>query len=326
MRRIAVTCSAIAACTGALVAIGPAGGTAIKPLTIVYDSTATTRTLVFPAHGAGLSPSRGALRQDPGIGGMLAPGNNSTYRIAKVSGAALAGMSAQGMAATLESQIRLGTYGAQSHLVAIDELTESYGDPPAPGLRRNEPLPPIATTGPGARFTDAMRILAAQQSPWGGTWASRVEVYISPGVVTSIARGRGPNHNLNALGIPQFRTWRAVMPGLALAGGLHLEMYHGSGTPLAAFTAAQWRSAPRAFLGLLGEYHGSASRVHFVFSATTRPAGAPRTWGNAMEATWTLARATAAGREILDNGPDEYRLGGHAGQWLTEYDRQFPVR
>jgi len=44
-----------------------------------------------------------------------------------------------------------------------------------------------------------------------------------------------------------------------------------------------------------------------------------------MEASWSLARSTAAGRQILNNGPDAYRLGAQAAQWLAEYDRQFPA-
>ena len=34
----------------------------------------------------------------------------------------------------------------------------------------------------------------------------------------------------------------------------------------------------------------------------------------------------AAGRTILANGPDEYRLGRRAAEWLKEYNRTFPGR
>jgi hypothetical protein len=73
MKRVTLLSSALAACACAAVAIGPAAGSPATPLTIVYDTTPTTHHLVFPRSGHGLSPRRGALRQDPGSLGMLAP-------------------------------------------------------------------------------------------------------------------------------------------------------------------------------------------------------------------------------------------------------------
>jgi len=308
MKRFGFIASGVAACACAALAIGPAAGSTTTPLTIVYDTTSTAHQLVFPRGGNGLSPTRGALRQDPGLGGMFAPGNNADYRVSKVSGNTLSRESVSQMVSTLEGAIIRGKYGAEAHLVTVDEVMETFGDPGTTGIR----------------FSDAMRILASQQSPYGGTWASRVELFIAPGIVTSIAMGHGPQHDLAPNGRRQYRSWTGVMPGLALAGGLHIEMYHGSGSPLTAFTAKQWRTAPGAFLDLLERYGGSPTTVHFVFSATTTPAGAPRGWGDAMEASWSLARSTAAGRTILANGPDEYRLGRRASEWLKEYNRNFP--
>jgi len=309
VKRVGFIASGVAACACAALAIGPAAGSSTTPLTIVYDTTSTTHQLVFPRGGQGLSPTRGALRQDPGLGGMFAPGNNAQYRVSKVSGNTLYRETVSQMVGTLQRAVTRGKYGAEAHLVTVDELMETFGDPGTAGIR----------------FSDAMRILASQQCPWGGTWASRVEVFVAPGIVTSIAIGRGPQHNLAPNGRRQYRTWTGVMPGLALAGGLHLEMYHGSGSPLTAFTASLWRHAPAAFLDLLGRYGGSPTKVHFVFTATTTPAGAPSGWGDAMESSWSLARSTAAGRTILANGPDEYRLGRRASEWLREYNRNFPA-
>jgi hypothetical protein len=312
VRRSAVMTSAVVAGLAAVaLSVGSAAGSSSAPRTIVYDTTSVTHQLVFPRGGHGLSPARGALRQDPGTGGMFARGNNAAYRVSKISGARLSRMSTAAMVSALEGQIRRGQYGAQAHLVAIDELMETYADPHS---GRTSP-------GIGTRFTGAMRILASAQSPWGGTWASRVQVYVSPGIVSSIAIGYGPDHNRSPSGRVQYRSWRGVMPGLALAGGLHLEMYHGNGT---GFSASLWRRAPHAFLDLLHRYGGSASTVHFVMSATSRPAGASRGWGGAMTTTWSLARSTPAGRTILANGPDAYRLGRQAAEWLKQYNRQFP--
>ena len=330
MKRTTLIFSGLAAAACAAVTIGPAvgSGSAVAalpaPSTIVYDTTATTHQLVFPGSGAGLSPARGALRLDPGRGGMFVSGNNSQFRISRVSGLALQNMSVDTMVATLKAQITRGTNGAEAHLVAIDELLETFGELPPAHPKKGTRLPPVNPHSPGSRFSDAMKILASEQSPWGGTWASRVQVYISPGIVSSIAEGLGPLHNLNAYGRPIRATWRAVMPGLALAGGLHLEMYHGTGTPLTAFSARLWRTSPGAFLGLLREYHGRVSAVHLVFTSTTVPAGAPRGCGNPMVCSWALARSNSAGRAVLANGPDAYRLGRMDVQWLHEFNKQFP--
>jgi hypothetical protein len=331
LRRAVFIRSALAAGAFAgLAALGPSLGTGAstapftRPLTIVYDTAATTHQLVFPRKGPGLSPTRGDLRQDGAPQGMFTPGSSAPYRISKISGADLARLPSSQMVAALKAQITRGTYGAQAHLVSIDEMLENFGEAPPANPQSNPPLPRVNPNSPGARFTDAMRIMASQQSPWGGTWASRVEVYISPGMVTSIADGRGPLRNLGEHNKPIAHSWRAVMPGLALVGGIHLEMYHGMGTPLKALTAAQWRAAPGAFIGLLRRYGGSASEVHFMITATTFPAGAPRGYGSAMEASWSLARSTPAGRTVLANGPDAYRLGNNAAQWLAEYNREFP--
>ncbi len=99
MKRTTLIFSGLATAVCAAVAIGPAvgSGSVVKslppPLTIVYDTTPTTHQLVFPRSGPGLSPARGALRQDPGRGGMFVSGNNSRFRISRVSGAALQDMS-----------------------------------------------------------------------------------------------------------------------------------------------------------------------------------------------------------------------------------------
>lgn len=149
MRRSAVITSAIAAgAAAAALSVGSAAGSSSTPLTIVYDSTPATHQLVFPTSGRGLSPARGALRQDPGRGGMFVSGNNSTFRISRVSGAALQNMSVANIVTTLESQIIRGTYGASAHIVAIDELLSTYGENPRAVRRRALRFPPSTPTAP----------------------------------------------------------------------------------------------------------------------------------------------------------------------------------
>lgn len=316
-RRVAVPLAAVAALAAAC------GGASAQQsrMTLVYDTSDVVQRLVSPSGGNGLSPARGALRQDPGGGGMLAPGDNAPYRVSKVSGAAVAAMSPEAIAATLRREIRQGSFGARSHIVTVDEIGASFGDPLPRVLRVGAALPPVPPGSPGAKFTAAMRMLQ-DGSPYGGTWASRVHVYLAPAVQTSIAAGRGPERNLGRDGKPHRRSWRAVMPGLALAGGVHLEMYHGAGGRLTALSAREWRAVPAAFLGLFGRYGGDPARVHFLFTDTGTPPGA-RGCGAPQACSWSLAESTPAGRTILSNGPGVHRIGAAADAWMREFNRRF---
>ncbi|MCB0881885.1 MAG: hypothetical protein KDC33_06670 [Thermoleophilia bacterium] len=306
---------AVAAC--ACAAPAPAQGR----LSLIYDTDAVVRYLAAPDAGPGLSPTRGALRQAPGPGGMFTQGHPGPTLVAKVGGRELAGMSARRMAATLRARIRHGTDGAASHLVAVDEVDAAYADARPPVVRRGARLPRVRAAWAGSRFTRAMRLLD-RPSPYGGTWASRVHVYLAPGVHSSIAAGRGPLRNLGRDGKPHLRSWRAVMPGLALAGGVHLQMYHARGGVRTAFTAAEWRRVPGAVTGLLRRAGGGSSRLHFVFSSTGTPAGATRC-GDAQACMWGLAESTPAGRAVLANGPGLYRIDADARGWLREFNRRF---
>lgn len=309
-----------AACA-ALVPCAPAAAAA--PLTIVYDTDEAVHALVHPPSGRGLSPARGALRQEPGPGGMFTPGDPARFAVAKVSGAEMERLSPRAMAALMRARIRQGEHGAQAHLVSVDELGAAYADARPRRALRGARLPRVSPRWAGARFTRAMRLLD-RPSPYGGTWASRVHVYLAPAVHSSIAAGRGTHRNLGRDGKPHFQSWRGVMPGLALAGGVHLQMYHGAGSNRFAFTAQEWRTVPAAFTGLIGRYGGSAGRVHFLFSDVGRPAGAPGSCGDPVACEWTLAESTPAGRTVLANGPGVYRIGPEAGAWLVEYNKRFP--
>ncbi len=307
-------CAALAPCAPAA---------AQTPLVLVYDTDAGVHALVNPASGPGLTPGRGALRQEPGPGGMLTGGDPTRFAVAKVSGADLEHMSPRAMASLLRARIRRGEHGAQAHLVTVDELGAPYADARPRRVVRGARLPRVSPRWPGSRFTQAMRLLD-RPSPYGGTWASRVHVYLAPTVHSSIAAGRGPQRNLGRDGKPHLRSWRAVMPGLALAGGVHLQMYHARGGARWAFTAGEWRRVPAATVGLLRRYGGDAARVHFVMSAVGMPAGAPAGCGSPAACTWTLASSTPWGRTVLANGPGVYRIGPDAPDWLAQFNARFP--
>lgn len=312
------TIIASAAALGAVAA--PAA--AQTPFGIVYDDASVVQGLAQSPDGRGLTPERGFLRQDPGPGGMFAPGDAAAQKVAKVSGKKLASMTSDGIAATLRAEITQGSFGATSHQVAVDEIGKPYGDAAAP-MVRNPRLPAVSPSWAGARFSAAMALLN-EPSPYGGTWASHVHVYLAPAVHTAIGAGKGPERNLGRDGKPHFTSYRALMPGLALAGGVHLQMYHGYGGSRTAFTAAEWRTVPAAFVGYLAKYGGTATSVHFVFSQAGMPQGAPAGCANAAACTWALAESTPAGAQILADGPSLYRIGADAGDWLAEYNRRFP--
>ncbi|MFN8110173.1 MAG: hypothetical protein U0Y82_10095 [Thermoleophilia bacterium] len=324
-----MTIRALATAALATAALAPAASAATSPMTIVYDKLDAVQQLVSPGGGAkGLSPARGAWRQDPGTGGMLDPAQDAEHgapsRIAKVSGRELKDMSTDAIVALLRREIRLGNAGASSHLVAIDEIGRPFGDDPPDKrrLRRGMRLPAINPESPGSHLSAALQQLNIP-SPWGGTWASRVHVYIAPAVTTAIATGRGANRNLGRDGKPHFPTWRAVMPGLSLAGGLHLEMYSAPGGSIVPFSAGMWRAAPAAFLRLFNSYGGNSANVHFVFTGGAGPADAPVGCGDAQACEWGLAESTDAGRSILANGPDLYKIGTDAPSWLREFNARF---
>jgi hypothetical protein len=339
-----------AAATGAAIALGalavPAAASAAT--SIIYDLDAAASAIVSPADGSpGLTPARGALRQEGSSGHLFGGAADAPYRIGKVNGASLANMSVSQMAAALRDQIDYGCvidgrdYGCTSGLVTVDEIGNQFNDGPPPKAparhftsRRQAraagppppvPLPPVGPQSPGARFSRAMAILDTLPAPGGGSYASHVHVYLAPAAVAAIGTGRGPNHNLGRDGKPHFSTWRAVMPGLAKAGGVWLEMYHGSpGGTVSAFTTAEWKTGPKDVLSVLASYGGGASRVHFMLTETGMPAGARASCGTPMACTWKLASQPGANATILANGPGAYRVGSQAAEWIRQYDLRFP--
>ncbi len=335
--------SLVAAIGAGLAGAVPAGA---QPMSLLYDRDPAVQAIVKPADGQrALGTDRGAYRQELSGGHLFGGPADAPFRVAKVNARELADLSASAIAARLRRAIDhgCGAFGCASHLVSVDEAGASMSDgrPPATPARRFAsraaarragaypavPLPPVDRTSLGARFSRAMAMLD-RRSPYGGTYASRVNVFIAPAMSTAIAVGRGPHHNLGRDGKPHFTTWRAVMPGLARAGGLWLEMYHGSpgSTGTSSMTAREWRTVVPSFLGVSSRYGGGWNQLHFVFTGGTGlPAGAAASCGaTAMACTWTLATATAANRRVLANGPGTYAVGAAASEWLANFNARFP--
>ena len=288
----------------AAVAVAALPHTAGAAQSVLYDTTGPVSQIVR----GGLTGGKGALHQAPAR--MVV---RPRFRVGKVSGAELRGRSAASIAALLKSRIRRCVIRGRDHrcasrLVFVDEITAAFND--RRGARN------------GANLSAAMRMLDTP-SPFGGTWASRVHLYMAPNFTSAIAKGRGPNHNLGRDGKPHFPTWNRVMPALALAGGVWLEMYHARGGTITPFTRAEWRNGGRDVWSLMRRRGGSLDRLHFVLSrASRRPAGTGRRCGGPMACQWKLADTGRINRRIVDNGVGAYRVGGQARAWVRQHIRR----
>jgi hypothetical protein len=330
-------------------------GAASARMSIIYDEQDAARVLTDPSGpGDPIDASRGAVRQDPGAGGIFDPaGRDAAHRIAKLPAGEIEGLSPEAMADRIQDEIDDPEIPNTSGLVAIDEIGNRWNDGRvritysfvkvrgkrirvASGnrivvtrrgwrlVKGAAALPRIDPSSAGARLSMAMRLLAARPHPAGGSYADRVHLYIAPAFSTSIAAGRGPHRHLGNDGKPHRATWRGVMPAVARAGGVWIEMYHHDGT-LTSMTAKEWRTVPRGFASYAARFGGRRERMHLLIGGTPAPAGASRC-GEAMACQWTLAASTATGRALLANGPGAYRLGAQAAAWRAEYNRALPGR
>lgn len=353
---VAITLGALAALAGTAVGQEQRNPLPTGPMSILYAETPEVEALTAP-HGPGapLSGARGVYRQDPGPGGMFDPhGRNDDYRIGKVNATALAPLSAEEMADLIRAESDTPRIPNNTGLVAIDEIGNSFNDGRVRleykvvnvrgkryriaahnrivvtrhgwKLVRGKPgLPTVSPDSLGSRFSEAMRILAETPHAAGGTYADRVHIYVAPAFVSAIGIGRGPHRHLGNDGKPQRATWRGVMPALARAGGVWLEMYHFDQRALGTMSAAIWRATPRSFGAYLRSFGGDTSRLHFLISgATNMPRGAvPAGCGNPMACQWALARSTPAGRAILANGVGVYRPGAMTAAFRAEFNASF---
>lgn len=336
-----------------LAALTPSVATA--RMSILYDEQAAVRALTDPSGpGAPITAERGAFRQDPGPGGIFDPqGRDDAYRIAKLSASEIEGLSPEAMADRIQDEIDDPEQPNTSGLVAIDEIGNRFNDGRVRithqvktvrgkririasynrlvvtkrGYRIERgpaPLPVVSPSSPGARLAVAMEILAARPYPGGGSYAERVHMYVAPAFSTSIAFGRGPFHHLGNDGLPHRATWRGVMPALARAGGVWVEMYHSySGSGVTAMTAREWRVVPRVFSSYAAASGVDPARIHLTFTADPAPPAGASGCGSPMACQWQLAAATPAGAQLLANGPGAYRVGAQAADWRIAFNRVF---
>lgn len=334
----------------AVIAGAPAGAAA--RMSILYDEQEPVRVLTDPSGpGAPIDAARGAFRQDPGAGGIFDPqGRDAAHRIAKLPAHEIDGLAPEAMADRIQDEIDDPEHPNTSGLVAIDEIGNRFNDGSVritysfrtvrgtrirvasnnrlvvtrTGYRIQRgpaPLPRVSPDSAGSRLATALQILSERPHPAGGSYAERVHLYIAPAFSTSIAMGRGPHHHLGNDGKPHRATWRGVMPALALAGGVWIEMYHSAGGAPTAMSTREWRVVPSVFTAYAGRFGADATRLHLLISAVATPPAGSSGCGGAMECQWRLAESTPAGARLLANGPGAYRVGDQAGSWRAQYNR-----
>jgi len=286
-------------------------------LAMLYDLDSAVREVLHPSDGAaGLTGSQGARRQEPSTSGLFGA-DDEQWKVGKVKLAEIIDMSTAEMIDVIQGAIE----DSPSHVIGIDEVTTSAADPAAPnvkGARAPAPDPNSA----GGRFAAALVALDTP-SPYGGTWASRIHVYLAPAMTSAIAAGKGPDRNLGRDGRPHFRTYRAVLGGLSHVAGVWIEMYHGLGATMTSpFTVSEWRSAPAAVGAEFRRAGGDMSRLHMLVTGSeTYPRGGTLPAGcvTPQACVWALAESTPAGRRILANGVGGYRLAHSARAFLAEW-------
>jgi hypothetical protein len=245
-------------------------------MSVVYDTTYDTRLLagVQPDGAPGLGPSDGFLQQQPAVA-VLPPSAQAW----KVQGRAstpttpgLAGRDAAGIVRLLTDRIRR----SGAHTVFIDEIASNMGRDTARAL------------------ADALGTLRETPSPWGGSYADRVHLYVpAPAFLLRDPAG-----------------WEGAWRAMARAGGVWLQTYR-SPVPTTPWQAPEWLTWPRAVGERVAAAGGSPDRLHLLMS--THP-------DQAMQ--WQNAR-TGAACAWLSNGPGAYRLDGSVSQWVAQFRATF---
>jgi hypothetical protein len=241
--------------------------TVTKRMSILYATDPSVRDIL-----AGSSQMPGLpwlFRQEPSNSGPGARlGVDNSQRMTKLNGASLAKMKSSQMFDALWKGVNrscvtpAGINTCPAHLLAVDEIGAAFG--------RVEGDQGVNV--PGYRLKSAMDHLARIQSPWGGSYASRIHFYLAPGVSTAIAAGRGPAHNRGADGEVKWPDYSSVIDAFTTAGGVWLEMYHypTRGSARTPFTSTEWRTVPTAVAAFMAErgIEYPLQSLHFVMTET----------------------------------------------------------
>jgi hypothetical protein len=274
------------ACAGTAVALmagcgGTTSASVPQPKHIAYISElGDERDIkrVIPS-GADDLVAMGLYRQMPAQTAVLPPSN----RIARVNGANLARHDAHGMAAKLRSAIDgacTASMPCSSGLVGLDDVAREFH----------------GTTG--AHLLAAMRQLAAQDSPRGGSYADRVVMYIDYDILADLGNPRRAGK------------WRDAMAAAALGNSMWLEMYKSTGAgTMDTVSLREWREIPKAATAALVASGASQSQIHLMIGPWLGrlPGQTPENCPNALTCLWYAAASTPLNHALLRNGVGMYR-------------------
>ena len=295
MRAARLPVAAVALGAALALGAGDAAGFAITPLHIVYAPAAAAEAIADGAPGvAGLADT---LRQGPIFDNPRWP---ASRQLGKVSGQALAAMSAPDMANALRAALvdpRLGPRAG----VGVDEIS-----------------PVQWGAAQGQALSQALDLL--------GPDAGRVAIYLGPAMVSRVGR-LDPRQPLPA-------DLQAVMGALEKAGSVQLEMFSGSGgarsrANFAIYPTrwlARWAPADPDTLHLLfGPGRGRTQNTIWAWARST-PAGrrilrnGAGAWGltSAQEGiAWLRAEAVFRRRPDAPPASGDYPVGEGGGLRLV---------
>ena len=221
----------------------------------------------------------GLYRQMPAQVVVLPPSN----RIARVNGANLSRHNAHGMAAKLRAAIDGTCTDAMpcaSGLAGLDDVASEFHG---------------AT---GAHLLAAMRQLAAEESPQGGSYADRVVMYIDYDVLADLSDPRRAGK------------WRDAIAAAALGNSMWLEMYKSTGAgSMNTVSLREWQEIPRAATAALVGAGANQSQIHLMIGPWLgRLRGQlPEDCPDTLTCVWDAAASTPLNHALLRNGIGMYR-------------------
>jgi hypothetical protein len=246
-----------------------------EPRHVLYLEAPATRVVLSEASATlGARALASTYRQGPDREELVPPAR----RLGKVDASQVSGLRPEQIAARLTGAIERGGCGRQdcdSHLVAFDDVNLEHRGPP------------------GAALSSAMKLLD-RPSPWGGSYAERMQLYVDVDAFLDLSRRQGAAR------------WASVGPALAQAGGVWIETYRSTGPGrVGSLSRQQWIAGTQAIADVMRAFGGTTSRLHFLFGPDPPPQGLAK------------ATATSLNRLVLCNGSGAFQMSSaEALGWL----------
>ena len=209
---------------------------------------------------------------------------DETNRIARVTAIEFKGMTAQQIAQRLKRAINrtcTKRWQCKSHIAAIDDINTDFRG------------------AGGTRLLKAMRMLDTP-SPWGGTYARRVMMYVPIQMMDGL---RNPNERAQ---------WLDAAKAVAMGESYWLEMYKSVGKgEMGDVDYAAWTTGVERTMTDIHDAGGQVARAHFMIGpAIGAISGAPKSMcPDGIACAWKAIIATGLNYRIAMNGYGYYRFG-----------------